>query len=300
MVDLFAVKRDYPTMCFDAVAAFSQADEQELVFLHPPEEYARMAGKPIFWQCLKVREGRRNGARSWQEHFLEQITSSSCPGKFKQNLKTPSLYFSAELDVVIDLHVDDGYCSGPPEALKKVFTYLETVIVMKLSPLATAGMAFDHVGARRERTTAGMCVIPFAKCTESVLEMMGMQGCNGSTSPKLDKKDMDGDREPCENPSLFRSAVCTVLYLAERRPDLQATVRWLCKRLKSWRQLVKMVRYMKRRRPCHCLSEGWRGDFHRRLLGRRLGLRRLGREAVAVAGASGQGGILPEEVAESR
>ncbi len=27
--------RGYPILCFDAVAAFSQADEQELVFLHP-------------------------------------------------------------------------------------------------------------------------------------------------------------------------------------------------------------------------------------------------------------------------
>ncbi len=87
---------------------------------------------------------------------MEQITWSSCPGKFKRNLKTPSLYYSAALDVVIDLHVDDGYYSGPPEAPKKVFTYLETVIVMKWSPLVTAGMAFDHVGARRERTAAGM------------------------------------------------------------------------------------------------------------------------------------------------
>ena len=49
VVDLLAVKRDYPTLCFDAAAASSQADEQELVFLHPPEEYVRMVGRPILW-----------------------------------------------------------------------------------------------------------------------------------------------------------------------------------------------------------------------------------------------------------
>ena len=38
--------------------------------------------------------------------------------------------------------------------------------------------------------------------------------------------------------------------MTKREPDLQATTRWMCKRLrnpnkKSWRQLVKTVRYIK-------------------------------------------------------
>ena len=52
MLDLFAVKKGYPTTCFDAVAAFSQAEEQELIFLEPPAEYLERIGR----QCLKVRE----------------------------------------------------------------------------------------------------------------------------------------------------------------------------------------------------------------------------------------------------
>ena len=86
-VDLFAVKHDYPTLCFDAVAAFSQADEQELVLLECPKEHLESVGKDVVWQCLKVREGRRSGARSWQEHFLACITDAAFPGSFKLNLK---------------------------------------------------------------------------------------------------------------------------------------------------------------------------------------------------------------------
>ncbi len=49
---------------------------------------------------------------------------------------------------------------------------------------------------------------------------------------------------------MSRSTVCTLLYLAQRRPDIQATVRWLCERLtkpdvKSGRQLIKLLRYLK-------------------------------------------------------
>ncbi len=39
IVDLYALKHDFPTLCFDAVAAFSQADEQELIFLECPREH---------------------------------------------------------------------------------------------------------------------------------------------------------------------------------------------------------------------------------------------------------------------
>ena len=63
-------------MVFDAVAAFSQAEEQELAFLEPPVEYQKMCNKPVLWQCLKVSEGRRNGARSWQDHFHECMAGS--------------------------------------------------------------------------------------------------------------------------------------------------------------------------------------------------------------------------------
>ncbi len=41
-----------------------------------------------------------------------------------------------------------------------------------------------------------------------------------------------------------------MLYASKKQPEIQSTVRWLCKRLKdptktAWRQLVKLARYMK-------------------------------------------------------
>ncbi|MFM7987255.1 MAG: hypothetical protein ACKPKO_48875, partial [Candidatus Fonsibacter sp.] len=94
ILDLLAVKKGYPILVFDSVAAFSQAEEQELVFLHPPAEHQAICKKPVLWQCLRVTEGRRNGAKSWQDHFHECLTEEACPGRFKRNMKTPSLYHS--------------------------------------------------------------------------------------------------------------------------------------------------------------------------------------------------------------
>ena len=36
---------------------------------------------------------------------------------FKQDQKYPSVFHSEQLDVTIDLHVDDGMCTGPSASL---------------------------------------------------------------------------------------------------------------------------------------------------------------------------------------
>ena len=131
-----------------------------------------------------------------------------------------------------------------------MFAYLEGVIVLKLSPIIGVGDSFEHVGALRVIDKEGMWVKELDKYETSVLTMMQMKDCRPSTSPKLEKQTEPGDDDPCEHPELYRSAVCTILYMTKRRPDLQATTRWMCKRLrnpnkKSWRQLVKTVRYIK-------------------------------------------------------
>ena len=61
------------------------------------------------------------------------------------------------------------------------------------------------------------------KYETSVLTMMQMKNCRPSASPKLEKQTEPGDDDPCEHPELYRSAVCTILCMTKRRPDLQAT-----------------------------------------------------------------------------
>ena len=190
IVDILAVKRGYPELCFGAVAAFSQAEEQELVFIKPRVGYLSQVKRPVLWQCLKVHEGRRNGARSWADHFYSCLTDPGCPGESKQNPKSPTLYHSRSLDITLDTHVDDGYAGGPASALKKVMEYLETKISFlrrathhSLRILVFPGTAFNHVGGTRTRTTEGMWIQPFETHTESALKIMDMENCKPSTSP---------------------------------------------------------------------------------------------------------------------
>ena len=91
---------------------------------------------------------------------------------------------------------------------------------------------------------------PIQRYADAVLDLLDMKACNPSTSPKLDKQTEPEDEQLSDQPARFRSCVGILLYLARRRPDLQAVLRWLCKRAResdrnAERQLHKVARYLK-------------------------------------------------------
>ena len=158
-IDLLAVKMGHRIMCY----------ETELVFTEAPGEHRAIWGQHELWQCLKVREGRRKGARAWQDHFIDTLLSKDCPGSFKQSLKSPTIFYSSDFEAALDLHVDDGYMTGPAERMMQMCAFLEGVIVLKLSPIIGVGDSFEHVGALRVIDKEGMWVKELDKYETSVL-----------------------------------------------------------------------------------------------------------------------------------
>ena len=148
-------------------------------------------GQHVLEQCLKVEEGRRKGARAWQDHFFDTLLSKDCPETFKQSLKSPTIFYSSEFEIAFDLHADDGYMTRPAEKMMKVFAYLEGKIVFKLSPIIGVGNSLEHVGALKVIDKEGMWVKELDKYESSVLAMMHMKDCRPSTSPKLEKQSLE-------------------------------------------------------------------------------------------------------------
>ena len=128
------------------------------------------------------------------------------------------------LNIAVDLHVDDGYRTRLAEKVKEVFVYLAGKLFRNSHPSLESETSLSMSELR---------VKGLDKYESSVLTVMRMTCGRPSTSPKLEKQTEPGDDDPCEQPELYRSAVCTILHMTKRRPDLQATARWLCKRL-SW------------------------------------------------------------------
>ena len=146
LIDLLAVKRGHGIMCFDSVAAFGHAPETELIFIEAPEEHR---------QCLKV---EKEDAKD--QELGKIISLKHCCRKIAQDqsLNSPTIIYSSDFEAALDLHVDDGYMTGPAERMMQVFAYLEGVIVLKLSPIIEVGDSFEHVGALRVIDKEGMWV----------------------------------------------------------------------------------------------------------------------------------------------
>ena len=97
---------------FDGVLAFTYADEQEFVFLEPPQEYKDSVGPNVVWQSMKMSDGRGSAARGWQRHVGNVLTSEECESKFKQSTHMPSMFHSRVWDATVNLHVDGGDATG--------------------------------------------------------------------------------------------------------------------------------------------------------------------------------------------
>ena len=67
-VEFKAVLQSYSMFTFDVTSAYTHAWEDGLVFMEPAPEEIEEHGDCV-WRSIRVINGRRKGARSWQEHF---------------------------------------------------------------------------------------------------------------------------------------------------------------------------------------------------------------------------------------
>ena len=149
--------------------------------------------------------------------------------------KCPTMFYLEEADGVLELHVDDGHGTGDPLVIRKFLEYLSTKLELKWADNMAIGASYEYLKCLKFHDVEGLWSCPSARYIDSALEKFDMVGCNGSNSPKVSKSEELGDHEEVDDDlaSLFRSAVLTVLYLANERSDVQSTVRMLCTRLKE-------------------------------------------------------------------
>ena len=87
-------------MCFDAVAAFGHAPETELIFRGSRRAQSNCGSA----RTVAMPEGRRKGARTWQDHFVV----ARLPRIFLAESEVPDNFYSSDFQAALNLHVDDG------------------------------------------------------------------------------------------------------------------------------------------------------------------------------------------------
>jgi hypothetical protein len=219
LVDYKAVRCGYPTFVFDVTSAYTHADEDEQVFLEPPEEEKAIHGDCL-WESVKVIYGRRKGARSWQDHFVSVVQSPEAVEAgftVKVHEKCPTMFYLVEADGLFELHVDDGHGTGRPDVIRKFLEYISQKIELKWVDGLKEGMSYEYLKTIKYRTNEGIWSIPSEKYIDSALERFGMTGCNPSSSPKVSKAEEPGDQSPVteETASGFRSSVSDLVVHGE-------------------------------------------------------------------------------------
>jgi hypothetical protein len=152
----------------------------------------------------------------------------------------------------MNIHVDDGNGCGPEQAVMVLMDYVSSKLDIKFSGLIFSGSSYNYLRAEKILLDGVLITVPSTKYIITALEAMGMQNCNESTSPKLDKSWMEGDDELLddERSKNYKTATCKLIFLSRKRWDIQHPVRTCCQYLKAPskfadRQLVKLLRYLK-------------------------------------------------------
>ena len=226
LIDLLAVKKGHGIMCFDAVAVFGQAPETELIFIEASDEHRTIVGQHVLWQSLKRRKCTLAKLHHWH------TVVARFPKIFRTKSEVPDNFPRAILSLLWACMLT----TGTWQDLRR--RWCKCLHIFKCDRSET----FTHHWSRRLVWVCGSYEIHrhrknvgkrSGQIETSVLAMMQMKYCRSWTSPQSEKQTEPGDDDPCEHPQLYRSAVWTILHMTKRRTDVQATTRWMCKRLKN-------------------------------------------------------------------
>eukprot|EP00435_Cladocopium_sp_Y103_P020520 s28_g5.t1 len=253
LVDLIGLKMGYAFMTADAENAFWQVPIKEKAYMVPPKEWSRkrMAehGPPKFrevWRLKVEWYGRRIAGQS----FVEWAASHLSAEDFKRCLAAPWLFFNSTTGVVMEVHMDDFYATGPLHHLQALEVALKKRIKMKtvIHPMEE-GVQFSHLKRTRLITKDGIFLTPRKKYIEDLLKLLGLETCNPAPTPYPHTEVKDGEKLSAEAAKKYRAATGIALYLSYDRTDIQFSVRELTKDMKdpcdgSMFKLHRLARYL--------------------------------------------------------
>ena len=189
---------------FDVTSAYTQAWEDELVFLELPPEETEERGDCV-WRSIRVIYGRRKGARSWQEHFDSILTSEEARQRgftVESHPKCTTLYYVREADGVIELQKDDGHWCGKETIVAEHLAFLSEKIEMKYVQGIRSGN-YEYLKTMKVRDERKLTSIPNKEYLQSALNKLEMGDCKGGVAPKLDKTCIDVDNEELDEEQTF-------------------------------------------------------------------------------------------------
>eukprot|EP00435_Cladocopium_sp_Y103_P027470 s353_g6.t1 len=254
VVDVVGVKNGYSYLTGDAENAFWQVPIEEEAYMYPPREWFEekvhrgdySLHDQLAWKLLKEWYGRRKAGQSfveWAAGHLKDID-------FQRNIAAPWLFFNSSLGVLVEVHMDDFFATGPTKGLEKFDVEIRKRIKMKtvIHPMRP-GEEFSHLKRARHIFEDGIFITPRRKYAEDMLKMLGLEDCNPAPTPHVLGEVNEIGPLSASNVKVFRACVGLALYLSYDRTDIQFSVRELTKYMKSptegsMTRLRRLARYL--------------------------------------------------------
>ena len=101
-----------------------------------------------------------------------------------QDVACPVVFVHPENRTVLEVHADDSYGTGPPEALREFKDSYTRMVKCKTFAIHGLGATYEHLRRKRVRTPAGMWLIPNMRHVDNAQQKLGMVGCSSVSARK--------------------------------------------------------------------------------------------------------------------
>ena len=239
LIDLFGANGDIYSMIGDALNAYLQIPEEELVTIDIPEEMKprlHLKGLETDGMVLKLNKklyGRRDASVCFGD-FVAAVLVKEGAERCKAQ---PSLYFVKTTGAKCEVHQDDVHaCCRTYHGMVQLRDLISKHLLMKWSEIMGTEGVYDHLKCRRIKTKEGIYLVPADKHTDKILAHLKMEDCKPAPTPITVCRKRDDelvDPLPADRQKTFRSCVGVGRFLRQFKPETGFAVKELSHRLKE-------------------------------------------------------------------
>ena len=239
----------------DVSRAFFEAPAKRDLCVELPEE-ALATGETTFDTVGKLKAslyGTRDASMNWQE----EVAKCMLRWGFKVGRYNPCMYHSPERGMLCLVHGDDFVCVGEAEDLQWLEKRLKERFEIK-----SKTMGLKDGESREERILNRMIRVSEhgweyeadQRHADLIIRETGAEKLSPLSHPGGDKKTIEEEEKSEElqgqEATRFRAVAARANYLAADRPDIQYSVKEVCRRMakpvkSDWNKLVRLARYLK-------------------------------------------------------
>ncbi|XP_071704142.1 uncharacterized protein [Rutidosis leptorrhynchoides] len=223
-----AAQRNLKIHHLDVKSAFLNAELVEEIYVKQPQGFEVAGQEDKVYRLYKALYGLKQAPRAWYSKIDAHLINHN----FKRSPNESTLYvkqLNSQEVLIISLYVDDLLVIGSNDNLVEEFKK-QMKSEFEMSDL---GLMHYFLGMKINQQTSGV-YISQKKYASDMLKRFNMFSCKPVTSPlvlncKLSKE--DGDK--LADPTLYRSIIGSLLYLAISRPDLAYAASFLSRFMTS-------------------------------------------------------------------